>query len=289
MNKPASAPDTMPPHELPPPDQDEIPEGSNATLYGANKWTAEQWTKKQFVSDLTPTEKAQTEYTTLQLFRKHGWNISGNHNMGSNAAVTVMESLMDAEKQPDIKVKVMLGRNSLDHNIEWDAKSIAMAKQIGDSMAFGLNSEIWSQRVVRGTQMLTAQFGEKLNTMQPVKDLIKAGINVHFEGGKPEQPPMWRIQRFVTRTEKSTRSESTNPKSWGKDQAIDRKEALRMVTYNAARFIKEEAMLGSLEKGKYGDMVVFDGDYMSVPEDKIDSLKPVMTIIGGKVVYEAKK
>ena len=265
-----------------------IPEGIGGTLYGANKWTAEQWTGKQFVKDLSPAQKAQTEYTTMQLFRKHGWNISGNHNMGSNAAVTVMESLMDAEKQPDIKVKTMLGRNSLDHNIIWDAKSIAMAKQIGDSMAFGLNSEIWSQRVIRGTEMLSAQFGDQLNTMQPVKDLIKAGINVHFEGGKPEQPPMWRIQRFVTRQEKSTRSENAT-KVWGKDQAIDRKDALKMVTINAARFIKEENMLGSLEKGKYGDMVVFDGDYMSVPEDKIDSLKPVMTIIGGKVVYEAKK
>lgn len=264
-----------------------IPDGIGGTLYGANKWTAEQWTKKQFVSDLTPVEKAQTEYTTLQLFRKHGWNISGNHNMGSNAAVTVMESLMDAEKQPDIKVKTMLGRNSLDHNIVWDAKSIAMAKQIGDSMAFGLNSEIWSQRVVRGQEMLTVQFGEKLNTMQPVKDLIKAGLNVHFEGGKPDQPPLWRVQRFVTRTEKSTRSENST-KSWGKDQAIDRKDALKMVTINAARFIKEENLLGSLEKGKYGDLVVLNGDYMTVAEDKIDSLKPVITIVGGKVVYEDK-
>jgi len=33
MNKPASAPDTMPPHELPPPEQDEVPEGSNATIH----------------------------------------------------------------------------------------------------------------------------------------------------------------------------------------------------------------------------------------------------------------
>ena len=33
MNKPASAPDTMPPHELPPPEKDEVPEGSNATIH----------------------------------------------------------------------------------------------------------------------------------------------------------------------------------------------------------------------------------------------------------------
>ena len=33
MNKPASAPDTMPPHELPPPEEDEVPEGTNATIH----------------------------------------------------------------------------------------------------------------------------------------------------------------------------------------------------------------------------------------------------------------
>ena len=267
--------------------KNKIPTGIGGTLYGANKWTAEQWTGKQWVSDLTPAEKRQTEWNTLQLFRKHGWNISGNHNMGSAAAVVVMEGLMDAEKQPDIKVKAMLGRNSLDHNIVWDAKSIALAKQIGDRMAFGLNSEIWSQRVVRGEEMLSAQFGDKLNTMQPVKTLLAAGLNVHFEGGKPEQPPLWRIQRFVTRTDKSTRSENSG-KVWGKDQALDRKEALRMVTINAARFIAEENMLGSLEKGKYADLVVLNGDYLAVPDDKIDALKPVMTIVDGKVVYEEK-
>lgn len=32
-DKPASAPDVMPPHELPPPDPDENPEGSNATIH----------------------------------------------------------------------------------------------------------------------------------------------------------------------------------------------------------------------------------------------------------------
>ena len=59
-----------------------------------------------------------------------------------------------------------------------------------------------------------------------------------------------------------------------------------MTTYNAAKFIGEEKMLGSIEKGKYADLVVFNGDYMSVPDDKIDELLVDMTIIGGKTVYQ---
>jgi predicted amidohydrolase YtcJ len=33
--------------------------------------------------------------------------------------------------------------------------------------------------------------------------------------------------------------------------------------------------------------VVLDRDYLTVPEDAIKDLKPVLTMVGGKVVYEA--
>ena len=263
--------------------------------YGTNKWTGTSFTQRHW-ADFTPAEKMQTEAGTLLLLRKYGWNIGGNHNMGSQAATIVLETIAAGEKQPDIKVKSMLGRNALDHNVIWDQHSIAFAKQLGDSVSFGLNSEIWSPRVVRGEEMLFAQYGERLGGIQPVKDLVAAGLNVHFEGGKPDEPPLWRIERFVTRvaryatrSERARRAGSTSDAStrvWGKDQAVDRAQALRMVTLSAARFIGEEKMLGSIEPGKYADLVVLNGDYMAVPEDRIDELEPVITIVGGKVVFE---
>jgi predicted amidohydrolase YtcJ len=255
--------------------------------FGRNKWTGPEWTGKQW-SDLTEADKRDTEWNTFVLLRKHGWNIGGNHNMGSGAASIIMEALLDAEKQPEIKVSNMLARNALDHNLIWDKKSLSLAKQLGDKMAFGLNSEIWSQRVVRGEEMVFSQYGESMHTMQPVKELVQAGLNVHFEGGKPEQSPLWRIERFVTRADKSTRSAHSG-RIWGKGQAIDRKQALRMVTLNAAKFISEENMLGSIEKNKYADLVVLNGDYMSVPDDRLDELLVDMTIVGGKVAFQREK
>jgi predicted amidohydrolase YtcJ len=259
--------------------------------YGRNKWTGYSFTNRQW-ADLTSEEKSQTEAGTLMLLRKHGWNIGGNHNMGSQATTIVLETLVAAEKQSDIKVKKMLGRNSLDHNLIWDATSISLAKQLGDGMAFGLNEEIFDQRVVRGEDMLTAQYGERLGRMQPVKDLLQAGLNVHFEGASPNQPPLWRIERFVTRKAgflpRGQRAGAPPTELvWGLDQAVDRQQALRMLTISAAKFISEEKMLGSIEKGKYADMVVLNGDYMAVPDDALGELEPVMTIVGGRIVYEA--
>jgi len=118
-------------------------------------------------------------------------------------------------------------------------------------------------------------------------------IRVHFEGGKPDEPPMWRAQKFITRVARyATRSERGTSAGenlvWGQQQAVDRKEALRLLTIESAFFINEEKMLGSIEKGKYADMVVLSGDYMTVPENDIEKLEPVMTVVGGNVVFEKK-
>jgi predicted amidohydrolase YtcJ len=273
-----------------------VHEGVGGSPTGINKWTGTSFTGRHWI-DLSPSERAQTEAGTLRLLRKHGWNIGGNHNMGSQATTIVLQTLADAEKQPDIKVHTMLGRNALDHNVIWDATSIGLAKSMGDKVTFGLNSEIWSPRIVRGDEMLFAQYGERLATIQPVKDLVNAGIPVHFEGGKPDEPPLWRIERFVTRVARyATRSErarragtgaAAQARVWGPDQAVDRKQALRMVTIDAAFFIGEEKLLGSIEPGKYADLVVLNGDYLGVADDRIDELEPVMTIVGGKVVFDA--
>lgn len=267
--------------------------GVRGSRTGANKWTGSAFTGRHW-ADLSPAEQAQTEAGTLFLMRKHGWNIGGNHNMGSQAGAIVLQTLSDAEKQPDIKVKTMLGRNALDHNLIWDEKSIALAMEMGDRVTYGLNSELWSPRVVRGEEMLPAQYGDGLNTAQPVRDLLKAGIRVHFEGGKPDEPPMWRAQRFITRVARvATRSERGIAASgnlvWGAQDAVTRTEALQLLTIEAAFFMNEEKMLGSIEKGKYADVVVMNGDYMTVPEHEIEKLEPVMTIVGGQVVYEASQ
>ncbi len=72
-------------------------------------------------------------------------------------------------------------------------------------------------------------------------------------------------------------------------QSITREEALVAHTRSNAFILFQEANLGSLQKGRYADLLVLDRDYLTVPADAIKDLKPLMTMVGGRVVYEAKR
>jgi predicted amidohydrolase YtcJ len=70
------------------------------------------------------------------------------------------------------------------------------------------------------------------------------------------------------------------------DQTLTREEALIAHTRSNAYLFFQENALGSLEAGKQADLVVLDRDYMTVPAADIKRIKPTMTMVGGRVVFE---
>jgi predicted amidohydrolase YtcJ len=68
---------------------------------------------------------------------------------------------------------------------------------------------------------------------------------------------------------------------------VSREDALIAHTRGSAYQILQENNLGSIQPGKLADMVVTDRDYLTVPADQIKDIKSAMTIVGGRVVYDA--
>ena len=68
---------------------------------------------------------------------------------------------------------------------------------------------------------------------------------------------------------------------------ISREDALIAHTRRNAFFFFRENDLGSIQTGRLADMVVLDRDYLTVPADEIKNIRPVVTIVGGKIVYDA--
>jgi predicted amidohydrolase YtcJ len=73
-------------------------------------------------------------------------------------------------------------------------------------------------------------------------------------------------------------------------QQITRMEALRLYTADNGWFFHEEDKLGSIEPGKLGDLAVLSEDFLDpkkVSDEEIRHLQSVLTIVGGKAVYDA--
>ena len=251
------------------------------TALGLNKWTGEVWTGLAW-ADMTEALKAQTDYNTISLLLKYGWNMSGNHNMGSQALRTNLMAIDKFHKSgvtPYFKSQKI---NAFDHNLIWHESNYPILDEYKDKVAMALTTEVFDQRrSITGRELLESQYGDRMHTMQPVKTLLDRGYMLHIEGTGPNNHPMWMIERFVTRTDDEGRV-------WGADQAIDRETALRMLTWNAARFIGEQDNIGSLEPGKLADIAVLSGDFLNADKDKIDSLKIDLTFVGGKLVFDSR-
>ncbi len=69
------------------------------------------------------------------------------------------------------------------------------------------------------------------------------------------------------------------------ENALTRKEALRSITIWPAKGSFDEQFKGSLEVGKAADFTILEDDIMTIPENKIPTLKIIATFIDGEKVY----
>jgi len=70
------------------------------------------------------------------------------------------------------------------------------------------------------------------------------------------------------------------------ERAVSMMDAIRVYTVNGAYLEGTEDEKGSLEPGKLADIVVLDRDILTVDPGEVIDTKVVMTIVGGRVVYE---
>jgi hypothetical protein len=134
-----------------------------------------------------------------------------------------------------------------------------------------------------GDKLIPA-FGEKrLEWMFAAKSFLDAGIKVSGHSDYSASPfaPMMAMHALVNRV-------TSGGKPIGRSQKIPVMDALRMYTINAAYESFDDRILGSLELGKFGDMVVLGKDLLTEPPETILNTPVDMTIVGGKVVFERK-
>jgi predicted amidohydrolase YtcJ len=59
-----------------------------------------------------------------------------------------------------------------------------------------------------------------------------------------------------------------------------------MYTRGAAWYLNRENEMGSIEEGKFADLVVLDRDYFSVSDADMRRTRAALTVVDGKIVYD---
>ena len=179
-----------------------------------------------------------------------------------------------------------------DHNWMHDAETIAKTKQLNVQISvlpwWSVTAEQTGSMTDVGEDVndvfgmsddpLIYMYGvDNLSRWSRAKSFLDAGIRPYAE---TSGPPLESIQKFITRKDEKGRV-------WGPSERVDRKTALWMKTNWPAAYTEEQDKIGTIEVGKFADLVVLGGDYMTTPEDDIYKIPVLMTVVGGKVVFEA--
>jgi len=81
--------------------------------------------------------------------------------------------------------------------------------------------------------------------------------------------------------------EGEPPGGWLPGERISLADAIRGYTLGAAFAARREQVSGSLETGKVADLILLSKDLFMIEPTDIANTEVLLTIVGGKVVYES--
>ena len=210
-----------------------------------------------------------------------GWQMSC-HVTGDAGIASVLEALENSDK----KVPAVPMRFNLIHAY---FPSAALAQR---AAKLGVGVDTQTYLYLKDADFISKIYGQAwADRFIGLGHWTKAGVPVainadHMIGLDPDRSmnsfnPFLALSIAVNRKDEFGRV-------YGEGQKLTRLEALRTVTINPAWLGFDESVKGSLEPGKLADLVVLDRDYLTCEEHEMKNIHPILTMVGGRVVFEKK-
>ncbi len=202
---------------------------------------------------------------------KNRWSIQQHTTLGTTA-----KAYLDIFEEIDRQYPIRDLRWSMAHVETISEVDMQRVKRLG----MGLTIQ---DRQVIQSELMKQAWGNAAASAPPLKKMLEIGMPV---GAGTDATVVTPYHPFTTLwwlvTGKDWAGRVVRP-----NDRLSRQDALRIHTVGSAWFSFDEKIKGSIETGKLADLVVLTDDYLTVPEDKIREIRSVMTIVGGKIVYEA--
>jgi predicted amidohydrolase YtcJ len=160
------------------------------------------------------------------------------------------------------------------------ADQFQRAEKLGVTVSLAPFQYIYWGDLLDGT-MFKSEYGSQ---WQRAGDGMKMKTRTTFHNDGTVSPPdtLRNIQHMVTRT-------TISGKVHGANQAVTLDQALKASTINGAYQLKRDKEIGSLEVGKYADLVELSADITAVkPNEIVEKVKVKGTWLGGKKIDTTK-
>ena len=221
-------------------------------------------------------------WDTLENAIKAGWRVAGVHTCGSESLRRFIEMVDRAREATGMTVQQIHDEHfSLEHCdlIGKQPDVIDKLTRYGIILSCGPN-------YVREFRSWIKDYGPQTPNIEdffiPFKTWIESGVQLvgqHYGAGafssSERKPPFFIIWQAMTR--------KFDGKVWQPEERIDRVHALKMWTRWAAEYVRHGDQLGSLEEGKWADLLVIDRDFFTIPVDDLLKIRPLMTMVGGNI------
>jgi predicted amidohydrolase YtcJ len=204
----------------------------------------------------------------------HGWQIN-THAIGDKANTVVLDAIDEASlTERDHRSRIEHSQHLLPSDID----RFSSLGVIASIQAIHMSSDrpwaidrLGKERIESGAYLW--------------RDLLNAGVHIANGTDVPVEP-INPVANFYASVARKT-LKGLPADGYEIDQKLSRQETLKSMTLWNAYAAFEEAEVGSISVGKRADMTVTDQNLMTVDETMILATKPVMTIVGGEVVFSS--
>lgn len=117
----------------------------------------------------------------------------------------------------------------------------------------------------------------------PFRTMLDAGCKMAFGTDYPVVGfnPYPSIHSAVTRCDMNNEPASKNP-----EECISLFESLKAYTLGSAEVFGRENEIGSIQEGKFADIIAIDRNLFEIPASEIKDARTIMTMMDGKLVFE---
>ena len=249
---------------------------ADGSLGSTTAWFFEPYLDAPNTSGLARAEVATTMKQNIADADKAGLQVN-IHAIGDRANATVLdyyENATSANGPRDRRFRI----EHAQHLRQEDIKRFGALKVVASMQPF---------HVIDDGRWAWKRLDEKrLKGTYAFRSLLDSGAVLAFGSDSPVAPinPLFGVYAAVTRRT----LDDKNPNGWLAEQKISVEEAIRAFTWGSAYAEFQEDVKGTLEAGKLADFVIISDDLFTIDPVKIRDAKVLVTVLDGKVVYEAK-